>query len=143
MSSCCLVSTIQRTEELMRRRRRLCSEHPSVLDFREGGRREKRRMKKGKRKVLICPWRPGILSWQIVLATFWPRPRLIPAVLCSACLLSRNDIVNDNNTAAYRQVSAVTPAGWRRDGMANCHRGVSPPRTRAAPKIRRILRITG
>lgn len=82
-------------------------------------------MEERKEKVLISLWRPRIPSLQIVLATFWPRPpRFIPAVLCSTCLLSHNDIVNDNNTPAYREVSAVTVAEWRRNGMANCHHGV-------------------
>lgn len=86
----------------------------SVLDFREGEKEADEDEGEQSSYLLRRPWIPPPM---IVLATFWPRPRLIPAVLCSTCLLSRNDIVNDNNTPAYREVSAVTPAEWRRDGM--------------------------
>lgn len=81
-------------------------------------------MKRRKKKVLICLWRPEDPFITDCLGDLLAPPRFIPAVLCSACLLSHNDIVNDNNTAAYREVSAVTAAEWRRNGMANCHGGV-------------------
>lgn len=57
----------------------------------------------GRRRGLLSLSREFyILSFQIVLATFWPRPGSSRTLRRIACLLSHNDIVNGNNTPAYR-----------------------------------------
>ena len=64
------------------------------------------------------PFIPDCLGDLLALSRFIPTLRRV------ACLLSHNDIVNGNNTSAYREVSAATMAEWRRNGKTNsscCH----------------------
>lgn len=104
----------------------LCSKHMPVLGFaarekRDRWRRRRRRRRRG--GVLSLSW--GLASFHSRLS-WWPScpTRFIPTLHCIACLLSHNDIVNGNNTSAYREVSADTMDEWQRNGKANlscCH----------------------
>lgn len=141
----------QRTEELITPRRRgFVPQHMPVLGFMEGeNKRKKRQMKKQQKKSLITPVGVSFhsrLSWW----PSWPRPRFIPTLRCISCLLSRNDIVNGNNTSVYRKVFAVTMDEWQRNGKANlscCHLQVFGGALLLGRvcrwKIRLILHITG
>lgn len=110
---------VQRSWLRWRSAAELCSWRSAALGF---GRRDGWSRRRG---VLSLPW--GLASFHPRLA-LWPRrpARFIPTRRAVSCLLSHNDIVNGNNTAAYREVSAVTMDEWRRNGMANlscCHLG--------------------
>lgn len=83
----------------------------------------KRDRRRRRRRVLSLP--QGLASFHSRLSQ-WPSgpSRFILTLCCIACLLSHNDIVNGNNTSAYREVSAVTMDKWHRNGKANssrCH----------------------
>lgn len=104
----------------------LCSKHMPVLGFGEGDRGQERDRKRRRRR------RRGVLSLPAGLAAFhfrlswWPSgpAQFIPTLCCISCLLSHNNIVNGNNTFAYREVSAATMDEWRHNGKANssrCH----------------------
>lgn len=109
----------------------LCSKHMPVLGFGEREReseREKREREEGEEKEkeeesylslgVLHPFIPDCLG--DLLAP----PRFIPTLRCIVCLLSHNDIVNGNNTSAYREVSAATMDEWWCNGKANlfrCH----------------------
>lgn len=130
------------TEELITRQRRgfVLSICPSLALERE---REKQ-----KKRTLIAPSRSWILSFQIFLGDLLAAPRFIPTFRRRACLLSRNDIVNDNNASAYRAVSAAVAGEWRRkwegEFVPVVVFGGTLVRGRVCRrKIRLILHITG
>lgn len=133
---------------ITRQCRGLCSKHMPVLGFGErASERERKEIDEEKVEEEDAYLSLGVLHPFIsdCLGDLpAPPPRFIPTLRCFTCLLSHNDIVNGNNTSAYREVSAGTMGEWQRNGKGEfvplssrslCRRSPTWPRVPVKDKI--------